>query len=240
MIQIVINIIETASIYLLVSISFAILYYSSKFFNLFHAFIITISGYLVYLFSIQFQWFWWISIPISLVICGLIGLASYRLVFKPLLERNTGTFLIMIASLGIYIIFQNIVSMIWGDASVSIRFQEIQTGHEIFGAYITTLQIIAIILSIFLFASVSFFLKTTRTGKQMNAIASNTVLCDILGIRSSTIVMISFGIGSLLAAIAGILVAYDTDLSPTMGFNLLFLGIIVIIIAGVLMVYSPF
>lgn len=53
------------------------------------------------------------------------------------------------------------------------------------------------------------------------------------GINPSTVILWAFGIGSGLAAIAGILVAFDTDMTPTMGFNLLLYGIVAMIIGGV-------
>ncbi len=163
----------------------------------------------------------------------IMGISSNVLLFKPLRERNTDSFLIMIASLGMYIVFQNIISMIWGDSSLSIRSQEITKGHELFGAYITDIQIITIVVSLNLFLGTLAFLKYTNIGKNLRAVSSNEELSNIFGVSSNYVILWSFGLGSAVAAIAGILVAFDTDMTPTMGFNLLLYGIVVMIIGGI-------
>jgi len=139
----------------------------------------------------------------------------------------------LIASLGVYVVLQNVISMIWGDDTTSIRTWEVKTGHEILGAYITDVQIITIIVSIVLFAGMLVFMKYSKIGKNIRAISSNEELSKVFGIKSNSVILWAFGIGSALAAVAGILVACDTDMTPTMGFNLLLYGMVAMIIGGV-------
>jgi branched-chain amino acid transport system permease protein len=106
-------------------------------------------------------------------------------------------------------------------------------GNQVFGAYITTIQIITIIVSVALFIAINLFLHFTTTGKSIRAVSSNFELCNIFGISSNKIIFIAFGIGSALAATAGILSAMDTNMTPTFGFNLLLYGIVAMIIGGV-------
>ncbi len=233
MAQLIINIINTTFILINVSVSFTFIYYSTKFFNLFHATIITISAYFVFLFSIQLNLNLYVSIVLSILLSSLIGILSNAFLFKPLRIRNADPFLIMIASLGLYLVFQNIISLIWGDATKSIRPGEIKIGNEIFGAYITNVQIITIIVILILFLGTILFLNKSNLGKQMRAVSSNNDLSIIFGINSNKVILWSFGLGSALAAVAGILVAFDTDMTPTMGFNLLLYGIVAMIIGGV-------
>jgi len=56
----------------------------------------------------------------------------------------------LIASLGIYLILQNLISIFFGDETKSFRTWEIKEGHQLLGAYITDVQIAIIIVSIFL------------------------------------------------------------------------------------------
>jgi len=62
-------------------------------------------------------------------------------------------------------------------------------------------------------------MKYNRTGRQIRAVASNPELSNIIGINSDRVILWVFGIGSALAAAAGILIAFDTDTRPAMGFN---------------------
>jgi branched-subunit amino acid ABC-type transport system permease component len=141
--------------------------------------------------------------------------------------------ILMIASLGLYTVLQNVVSMLWGDGTKSIRTGEVKVGREFFGAYITDIQIITIVVCLALFAVCAFFMKYSRIGRNIRAVASNPELSNIVGIHSDRVILWAFGIGSALAAVAGILIAFDTDMRPTMGFSWLLYGVVAMIIGGV-------
>lgn len=231
--QIIINILLSGFIYLLLAISFTLIYYPTKFFHLAHAVTITFAAYFTYLFSQQLGLSLWLSIPLSVIGATAIGVICEISVYKPLRKRNATPLIFLITSLGLYIILQNLISLTWGDDTKSIRTGEVKVGNEIFGAYITDIQIVIIVVSISLFVATLLLLKYTKIGKNMRAVSSNKELSNIFGINSNYIILWSFGIGSALAAIAGILVAFDTDMTPTMGFNLLLYGVVAMIIGGV-------
>lgn len=231
--QLAINILITSQIYILLSLSFITFYYPSKFFNLAHAAIITFGAYLTFLFSIQIGLPLFLSIPLAVFFSIALGIISEQFIYRPLHKRNSHSFILLIVSLGLYVILQNLISLFWGDDTKSIRIGEVKVGNEFFGAYITDIQIIIIVVSLLLFVTTLLFLNYTKTGRRIRAVSSNEQLANIFGINSDKVILWSFGIGSGLAAIAGILVAFDTDMTPTMGFNLLLYGIVAMIIGGV-------
>jgi len=126
-----------------------------------------------------------------------------------------------------------VISMLWGDDTKSVRTGEVKVGHQFFGAYITDIQIITIAVCVALFLAYVFFMKYNRIGRNIRAVASNPELSNIVGISSDRVIMWAFAIGSALAAVAGILIAFDTDMRPTMGFNWLLYGVVAMIIGGV-------
>ena len=63
--------------------------------------------------------------------------------------------------------------------------------------------------------------------------ADNPELSNIVGIPSNRVILWAFGIGSALSAVAGILIAFDKNMTPTMGFNWLLYGVVAMIIGGV-------
>ena len=148
-VQIVINILISTSIYLLVALSFSVFYQPTKFFNLTHAFVLSIGAYLVYSFNHIFSSF--ISLPLALILTVIIGISSEVLIFKPLRKRNSYSFIMLIASLGLYVCLQNVISLIWGDDTKSLRIGDIKAGHDLLGAYITDIQLITIAVSLLLF-----------------------------------------------------------------------------------------
>lgn len=232
-IQLLINIILTTSIYLLVAVSYYIIYTASKEFILSHAITICIAPYILYCLFFHFDIGFTISILLSILFSIVIGVFPELFIYSPLRKRNVNSLFILLASLGFYIIAQNCISLIWGDDIKSIRMGEVKIGHEFLGAYITNIQIFTIVIGFSFFVASSFFFKYHKIGRNIRAVSSNPELSNIIGINSARTILYAFGIGSVLAAIAGILVAFDIDMIPTMGFNLLLHGVVVMIIGGI-------
>jgi branched-chain amino acid transport system permease protein len=231
--QLIINIVVSSMLYLIVANSFVLIYNVSKFFHIAHASIITFSAYFTFLFFHQLNCFFGFSVFIAIILSILIGLSIELWIYRRLVNKKTSSLIILITSLGLYIIFQNLISIFWGDGIKIIRNRDILVGNKIFGAYITDVQLTSIMISFFLFLLINIFLKYHRIGIKIRAVSANSELASIHGINTDRITLWTFGIGSGIAAIAGILVASDTGMTPTMGFNLLLYGVVAIIIGGV-------
>lgn len=232
-IQIIINILLSVTVILIVALSFQIIYTSSKFFNFAHAIIFTSGAYFSFLFIQILGWSYYTAIPSAIILAILLGNLIEFTIYKPLRKKKSSTIILLLASLGIYIVLQNLISLFFGDDTKSIRTWEVREGINILGAYITPVQIIIVICSALLVIVVSAYLHLAKTGKAIRAVASDSELSKLSGIKSDRIILISFAIGSALAGIAGILVALDVDMTPTMGMNMLLMGVVVMIIGGV-------
>jgi len=233
MFQIIVNIFYLTFLFLIVAISFSLIYYPTKFFHIAHAVIITSAAYFTFLFANQLSLPFAVSIIVAIAMAVCIGLLCEILFYRSMRKRNAPALAYLIASIGLYTMLQNCISLFFGDDTKIIRTGKVTIGNEIFGAYITNIQIITIVVSALLFVAVNLFLQFTSVGKSIRAVSSNPQLCDVYGINSNRIILIAFGIGSALAAVAGILSAMDTNMTPTFGFNLLLYGVVAMIIGGV-------
>ncbi|MCG3167804.1 MAG: High-affinity branched-chain amino acid transport system permease protein LivH [Bacteroidia bacterium] len=231
--QLLLNEILSFFSFLLIGFSFSLIYHSTRFFHIAHAIIITSGAYFVFFFTNKFSIPFPVSVTLSILATAIIGVACEILVYRQMRKRNVPALAYLIASIGLYVVLQNCISLFFGDDTKIINTAEVTVGHQVFDAYITTIQIITIVVSIALFVAVNLFLHYTATGKSIRAVASNPELCNIYGISSNKIILIAFGIGSALAATAGILSAMDTNMTPTFGFNLLLYGVVAMIIGGV-------
>lgn len=230
--QIIFNIVFTSALYILIALSFSIIYYAVHFFHMAHAVSITAGAYLVYTMVVMWNLPLLIAIPFSIVIVTLLMLGINEWVYKLLWRKNSLSWQLMIASLGLYVIFQNVVSMLWGDGTLSFRTWEEKTAHEFYGVCITDVQLITLIVCAVLLLLIWFFMEKTNSGKQIKAVSSDDELSSILGLNRNRAIMWSFAIGTALAACAGILIAADTDMTPTMGFNWLLYAVVAMIIGG--------
>lgn len=231
--QILFNILLSASLYCVVAISFSIIYYTTKVFYISQAVIITSAAYSCFFLLTHGSSSFFFSITGAVAIATIIGLLSEILIYSHIRKRNAANFSHLIASIGVYIILQNCISLYFGDDTKTINTTEVTVGNQFFGAYITTIQVTTILVSVALFVAVNLFLHISKLGKSIRAVANNPELCNIYGISSNKIILIAFGIGSALAATAGILSAVDTNMTPTFGFNLLLYGVVAMIIGGV-------
>jgi branched-chain amino acid transport system permease protein len=230
--QILFNIVLSVFIYILMLKSFSFIYYSIKFFHISHAITITFGAYLTYFVSIQSGLPLWIAISVSVIFGIVLMLLVNQFIYRPLQKQKAESWQMLIASLGLYIVLQNVVSMIWGDSTLSFRTWPVKVGHKFMGAYITDVQIITVVTVAVLLTLSWLFLEKTNIGQRIKAVSSNPELSGLLGIDKNKAVVWSFILGSGLAACAGILIAADTDMTPTMGFNWLLYAMVAMIIGG--------
>lgn len=187
---------------------------------------------MVYTASVLWGLSLWLAVPLAIGVVILLMLGINQWVYRPLKRQGLESWQMMIASLGLYVVLQNIISMIWGDSTLSFRTWEIKVGYEFMGAYITDVQIITIVSSVILLFLSHLFIGRTHIGRQIKAVASNPELSSVLGISKTKAIAWSVGIGTGLATCAGILIAADIDMTPTMGFNWLLYGVVAMIIGG--------
>ena len=162
-----------------------------------------------------------------------LGILNNKYIYKSIRKIGGTSLILLISSLGVYIVLQNTVSLFFGDDTKSVCSGVVKEGLEFFGARITPIQIVIIVSGILLTILTWLLLRCTKAGKASRAVANNPNLSEVYGINKEKIYNLVFAYGSALAAIAGILSALDTDMTPTMGFRPLMMGVIVMIIGGV-------
>ena len=231
--QLLINALIAGSIYILVAVSFSLIYQTIRFFHFAHAVVFTSGAYFAYLFHKLLGFPIFISIPIAVALAALLGCGMEVSVYKSLRKKNTSPMVLLLASLGLYIVLQNTISMVFGDDTKSIRSGVVREGLQVFGARITPIQIVIISTSVVLVVMAALWLKKSKIGTAMRAVANDPELAQISGINSDNVILWAFFVGSALAGVAGILVAMDVDMTPTMGMNALMMGVVAVIIGGV-------
>src|SRR5262249_16628718 len=122
-----------------------------------------------------------LAIPLAIAMASLFGVASEVFVYRHLRRLGVSSLSQLIASIGIYVIFQNCISLAFGDQSRRIDQQDIQLGHYVFGGYISTVAVGTILLSGVIFL-VLVFSTRSRLGLEIRAVSDNGELSAIYGI----------------------------------------------------------
>ena len=233
LIQLLLNGILTASIYSLIGLGFALIYNTTRFFHFAHGAVYTAGAYMVYAFNIKLGIPLAVSLPFAVIGSALLGILMELVVYRPLRRREANPLILLIASLGMYIVLQNLISLFFGDDTKTVRSGVVKEGINVLGAYITPVQISIIVVSALLVITTWLILTRTKTGKLMRAVANDPWLAEASGIDSDRVILATFAIGSALAGFAGILVSLDIDMTPTMGMNALMMGVVAVIVGGV-------
>jgi len=174
-------------------------------------------------------------LAIAAVVMGFFGILVDRAIFR--VFRNAGDIAPMIASLGLAIAIRYSIQAIFGPHFLRYNFA-IAPGMKIAGAYITRQQIW--ILAIVACAMLGFhlLLQYTPIGKAMRATSTNVELAQASGINTERVIAWVWFLGTAFAGLGGVLVAWDTQLIPDLGFNLVIPAFCVVLIGGVGSIYG--
>jgi len=231
--QLLINGLIAGAIYALVASGFSLIYATSKFIHFAHGATIAFSAYILYfLFSVLGLNFGF-SVILAIIFASFLGLSMNIVVFKQLRKRKTSSIILLIASFALLILLESLILLLFGADVKTIGYIKIAKGLEFLGAIITPLQIFIIISSFVLLGLLFLFMKKTKIGKAMRAVADNKDVAEIVGISSEKIYNWAFIIGSAIAGIAAILIGLEQNLEPMMGTNLIIKGFTGAIIGGI-------
>ncbi len=231
--QFILNGIIAGSMYSLVAVGFALIYQTGRFFHFAHGVVYAVGAYIAYSLIISLGLNPIVSFFLAAALAGIVGVGIDRFVYKPLRKQKAPNLVFLIASFGIFIFIQNLLQIIYGVQILTIRTGQVKEGHHFLGAVITDTQILILVVAVALFVGLWLFIKKTKLGKAMRAVADDPLAANVVGINPERIILAAFAIGSALAGAAGILISLETNIKPTMGMNAILKGIIASIIGGI-------
>lgn len=183
--------------------------------NFAHGEFMILGGYVSYWFSILTGLNPYISIFISMIVVGVVGVIIEKVCFHRILGTSKLNELIL--SLGLIYVLQNAMSILWTDYPILIDspFKNLIISFGIISMGIDWLVIIGI--TVFIMAGFYILIRRTKIGRAMRATSQNRVAAMLMGINVEQINMLSFGLGTALAATAGTLLAITTSITPYAG-----------------------
>ncbi|MDO8625014.1 MAG: branched-chain amino acid ABC transporter permease [Candidatus Diapherotrites archaeon] len=230
--QLLFNGLIAGAIYALVASGFSLIYSTNKFVHFAHGSVVAFGAYILFtLFAILHLDFA-LAILLTIVFSALFGVLLNR-VYGLLRKRHASSVILLIASLALLILLESVILAVFGAEVKTIDVIPVARGLDFLGAIITPLQIVIIIVSLVLLAGLFLFLKYTKMGKALRAVADNPEKAEIVGISSQRMFDISFAIGSGIAGVAGILVGLEQNLEPTMGTALIIKGFTGAVVGGI-------
>ncbi len=157
-----------------------------------------------------------LTILISMFLTSFVGIAVERLGYRPLREAPRASAAITGLMIGIILETGNLALL--GAQRVSFPLLIESVTYNVGGVFVTNKKIMIVIVSVTLMIALHQFIKRTKWGMAMRAMAFDYVVVPLMGVSINKIAALTFALGSALAAAAGILfgVAYPV-LDPYMG-----------------------
>jgi branched-chain amino acid transport system permease protein len=154
---------------------------------------------------------------IAMAICAAIGIVIEKLAYRPL--RRSPKLTVLITAIGVSLFLEYTGQLVFGAAPK--RFPALIPTYAIThvgGLSVTSNQIVVLVVTLVLLVALRFIVQKTKIGMAMRALAFNPEAAALMGINTDVVISFTFGLGSALAAAAGILFAVNYPaIDPLMG-----------------------
>lgn len=214
----VFNGLRLGNVYAIVAIGYSIVYGILRLINFAHGDVLTVGAYTALTLMVSFGAPVWVTVLAAVGASVAIGLLIERAAYRPLRTANEETTLV--SSLAVSTFIQTLVMMVFSEQRKAFHFPPWFTRSHTLGILrLSNMNIIIFIATFVILVVLGLTIRFTRIGMAMRACSDNQKAAALMGININRVVMFAFGVGSALAALAGIMLAgeYKT-VDPLMGF----------------------
>ena len=140
-----------------------------------------------------------------------------------------------LATFGLILFFNEATRLIWGPEGLAVPLPDFLEGTVALGAGITypLYRVVIIVIGLLVALGLYLLVARTRFGMLVRAGASNRVMAGALGVNIPVLFSLVFGIGAVLAGLAGLIITPITQAAIGMGEDVLILAFVVIVIGGI-------
>ncbi|HHP7236545.1 MAG TPA: branched-chain amino acid ABC transporter permease [Desulfobacterales bacterium] len=229
LLQNIINALQWGSFYALIALGYSMVYSILMLFNFAHGDIFMVGAYIgfgVATVLVSLASFGALALPnwlilvltiiISMFLTSFIGMMVERIGYRPLREAPRASAAITGLMIGIILETGNLALL--GARRISFPQLIDTVTYDLGGVFVTNKKIMIVVVSLLFMLALHQFIKRTRWGMAMRAMAFDYVVVPLMGVPLNRLASMTFAIGSALAAVAGILfgLAYPV-LDPYMG-----------------------
>lgn len=169
----------------------------------------------------------------GLAVATVFALLIEGVIYRPLADRagDGGLLPVFVASLGIVIITENLVRLVWGSNTRNLGGFPQHT-YNIGNVTFTFLDVTLVVVTLVLLGALSLALSRTILGEQIRAVRGNPLMAQAVGVSVRRIFYVVFAIGTLIAGVAALFDGMKFAVNPNMGNEPIFYAFVVAFVAG--------
>ncbi len=171
----------------------------------------------------------------SLVVVAALGMFIEHWTVRPALKSSGGSMGWVVSTLGFGIFLQGLAAKYFG--SQAVAFPDVvftaQDFVTVFGQYVSLQYLVVLAVAVALILALELFVRKTVWGQAVHAVSLDPELALVQGIPVRRLVLLSFMLSSVLAGVAGVLIAQiGGTVDPAFGFDLVLLGFVAAVLGG--------
>ncbi len=203
------------SMYGLIALGFHVTYVVSNTVNFSQGSSMMLGAVLGYVFGIRFGWPMPLAILTALILCALFGLLVERTLVRPFAERGSNAWLMATVAGGI--VLDNAVLFTFGKEPRGFPSVLATKPIDLFGAGVYPLQLVIPLAGLGIAVALHLVFNRTRVGKALLAVVQNKNAAQLMGINVRLAIAGSFALSTVLAGMAGLLIAPLYSVHSDMG-----------------------
>ncbi len=174
----------------------------------------------------------YLSIPVVVVACFLLGAVMYRLLVRHLPRGPAGGPASLLLLFGVWLVLRNVAYLLFTGDDQAIRTEYSTRSLAVLGTWVSVNRLAVLGVAVVTPALLHVVLKRTYLGRAIRAVAQNADSCTLVGIDVERIYTVTFGLGTALAGLAGLLSATIFSFNPSYGSGELLKSFVVVVLGG--------
>ncbi len=211
------NAVSVGSLYALIAIGYTMVYGILRLINFAHGDIFMLGAYFAFYAVTTFFMPWWVGFAVAIGMTALFGMAIEKVAYRPL--RDSPKVSVLISAIGVSFLLENLGVVVFGGVQKAFPIPNL-FGKVVQLGSISIVSVnfyIPVVTFVFL-AGLMYLVNYTKTGMAMRALSKDHEAARLMAIDVDKIISYTFGLGSLLAAVGGIMWAMKyPQLYPLMG-----------------------
>ena len=221
-----------AGLYATMAYGLGLIYGVLRLVNLAHAGVIMAGAYLGWILHRELGIDPYLSIPLVLAASFAFGVAVYRGLVRHLPRGAAGGPQSLLLLFGVWLVLRNVAYLLFTGNDRVIRTSYSTRSLGVLGGSVSMNRVAVFGISLVALLALHLFLTRTYWGKAIRAVAQNADSCTLVGIDVERVYTVTFGLGTALAGLAGLLSATLFSFNPAFGAGELLKSFVVVVLGG--------